>query len=353
MKVAVVLPRNMNFTEFGATSIDLIVKDQIQGSAYSNSSIVVGTEIQNPFDEVDYRGVAGHTQRRLNLAYLEAIQRFSPSIIVVHQFPKTASLLAKKFPTIPVILYRHGLTKPRSGRFSRFRKIHQYKPISKFIFVSNFIKSEFLKDFPSLNSKCAVLGNAIDTEQWKPAAIKENKICYVGRALVEKGIIELIQGFKKLNFPNWTLDLIVTVSTTREKRFFQQIQQEIGESKQINLQANLTTHEVREQLSLSKIATLPSIVKEGFPRSVVEAMSCGCATIASTSGGTPEVTGSAAIMLDNVTPDTISHALNSLISEPNKLQSWSEKARNHAKLHLGLNTHIKKYDAILASCVID
>ena len=351
MKVAVVLPRNMTFKESGATSIDLIVRDQVLHSSYGKTSIVIGPQIDNPFSEINYHGVNGKSQSQLNQAYLDEIQRYEPDIVIVHQYPKTAYLLAKNLPPTPVILYRHGLIKPRTSKISKMWKIRQFKPISKIIFVSEFIKSEFLTDFSALNSKCVVIGNAIDTNFWRPAETKESRICYVGRALIEKGIIELIEGFRILNLPDWQLDIIVAVSTDREIEFFKRIQQEIIETDQINLMSNLTINEVQESLSRSKIATLPSIVREGFPRSVMESMSCGCATIASRSGGTPEVVGSSAILLNNVTSDSIFKALDSLTKHPDQIESWGASARNHAVQHLGINSHIKKYDAELSSCV--
>ncbi len=351
MKIAVVLPRNMTFTESGATSIDLIVRDQVQNSTYNNTSIVVGPKNQNPFPRIDYKGVTGNSQRQLNHAYLNEIQQFNPNIIVVHQYPMTAHFLAKKLPSIPVVLYRHGLTKPRTNWLSQLRKLQQFKPVAKIILVSEFIKGEFLKDFPTLKSKCTVIGNAVDTNFWKPAETKENIISYVGRALIEKGIIELIQGFQSLNLDDWVLELAVTVSTKREIEFFQQIQQKIISENRINLRSNLTAIEVQDLLSRSKIATLPSIVREGFPRSVVEAMSCGCATVTSTSGGTPEAVSSSAILLDDVNPDSISDTLNLLTKDPSQIQIWSERARKHAEQYLGLNSHIKKYDSVLEACV--
>ena len=353
MKVAVVLPRNMTFKESGATSIDLIVRDQILHSNYGKTSIVVGPQIDNPFSEIKYHGVNGKSQSQLNQAYLDEIRRYNPDIVIVHQYPKTAYILAKNLPSTPVILYRHGLIKPRTNKVSKVWKIREFNPISKIIFVSEFIKSEFLNDFSTLNSKCVVIGNAIDTNFWQPAEIKVNRICYVGRALIEKGIIELIEGFRKLNLPDWKLDIVVTVSTSREIEFFKRIQQEIIETDQINLMPNQTINEVQASLSRSKIATLPSIVREGFPRSVMESMSCGCATIASKSGGTPEAVGSSAILLDKVTSDSIFEALDSLTKHPNQIESWGASARNHAVQNLGINSHIKKYDAELSSCVND
>ena len=353
MKVAVVLPRNMTFKESGATSIDLIVRDQVLHSSYGKTSIVIGPQIDDPYSDINYHGVNGKSQSHLNQAYLDEIRRYKPDIVVVHQYPKTAYSMAKNLPSTPIILYRHGLIKPRTNKVSKMWKIREFKPISKIIFVSEFIKSEFLNDFSTLNSKCVVIGNAIDTNFWRPAKIKENRICFVGRALIEKGIIELIEGFRKLDLPDWQLDIVVTVSTSREIEFFKRIQQKITEADQIELMSNQTINEVQELLSRAKITTLPSIVREGFPRSIMESMSCGCATITSKSGGTPEVVGSSAILLDKVTSDSIFEKLDLLIKHPNQIESWGVSARNHAVQHLGINSHIKKYDAELSSCVND
>ena len=95
---------------------------------------------------------------------------------------------------------------------------------------------------------------------------------------------------------------------------------------------------------------ISSIVKEGFPRAVVEAMACGCATVATSSGGTPEAIGSHGILLDEATQETIKHALYELVHDPERIDRLGRAARAHAIDNLDINAKAIEYDSLLRKC---
>ncbi|OKL44773.1 glycosyltransferase family 4 protein [Pseudovibrio exalbescens] len=349
MKVAIVLPRGMVFSENGATSIDLVVKDQIESTRCSVDSYVLGSKTEKPFTGFDFRSVVGHTQKLLNSGFEEHISMDLPDVIVVHQYPQTAAYLAKKFPAIPVVLYRHGLLRKNRNVLSRLVKQRLFIPLRKIIFVSDFIRESFLNEFPQLSNKCETLFNSVDTTVWRPAVGKLNTISFAGRAREDKGILELVAAFLDLQKKDWTLTLALAVQTEEEKAFLRKLIRYISDEHQIQLRINLKSHEVREVFASSRIACLPSIVKEGFPRAVVEAMSCGCATISTNSGGTPEAVGDAGILLEDANPITIKEALSKLIGQPSDAVLWGARAREHAVSKLDKRSHTTKYLSILDS----
>jgi len=349
MKVAVVLPRGMVFSETGATSIDLVVRDQIQNSQYSQTSYVIGVDVTKPFEEIDYRPILPQGQKQLNVAYLEQIKKDLPDVIVVHQYPQTAAFLAQHLPKVPVILYRHGLLKKRASWASKFIKQFQFRKLARIIFVSDFIKDAFLDDFPIYKSRCTTIHNSVDTNYWTPAVEKKQSICFAGRARQDKGILELILAFQSLPKNDWELDLVLAVQTDAERAFFGYVEHQLKDAKNIFLRKNLKSHEVRDVFASAKIAALPSIVKEGFPRAVVEAMSSGCATIATHSGGTPEAVGPAGILLEEATSENIGEVLSDLVSHPEEVKRWGRRARLHAVNHLDLKVKAVEYDAVLSS----
>ncbi|KZK87651.1 Spore coat protein SA [Pseudovibrio sp. W64] len=349
MKIAVVLPRGMVFSETGATSIDLVVRDQIQNSQYNQTSYVVGVDVTEPFEGIDYRPILPLGQRQLNKAYLEQIKKDVPDVVVVHQYPQTAAYLAQHLHKVPVILYRHGLLKKRAGWASKLIKQFQFRKLARIIFVSDFIRDAFLEDFPSCKARCTTINNAVDTNYWAPSVEKKKSICFAGRARQDKGILELILAYQSLPESEWELDLVLAVQTDAERAFFGYVEHQLKDAKNINLRKNLRSNEVREVFASAQIAALPSIVKEGFPRAVVEAMSSGCATITTRSGGTPEAVGSAGILLEKTTPEVISKALLGLISHPDEIVQWGRRARLHAINHLDLKVKAVEYDAVLSS----
>ena len=351
MKIAYILPRGMSFSENGATSIDLVVRDQVLNSKFRDDSTVIGQTISKPFAGLKYLGIEGTNQRQRNNGYLACVRSQLPDIVVVHQYPNTASFLARKLPDIPIVLYRHGLFRPRTGWLTKQLKKNQFRPIAAMVFVSRFIQSKFLQDYPQFRERNIVINNAIDTEVWKPASQKENRICFAGRARQDKGILELIEGYRNLPKTNWKLELILAVTNKTEREFYERVHQLVATEKTINLHSNIPTENVRDAFARAKIAVLPSIVSEGFPRTVVEALATGCVTIATRSGGTPEAVGSVGILLEYATPIAIRESLNSLIKQPDKLESLSKKSRDHAVKHLNIKLQIAQLDDFIERMV--
>jgi glycosyltransferase involved in cell wall biosynthesis len=70
---------------------------------------------------------------------------------------------------------------------------------------------------------------------------------------------------------------------------------------------------------------LPSLY-EGFGLPLVEAMSCGCAVVASTGGALPEVAGDGAQLFDPRDVQGMADALCRLLREPEHLRRWREAA---------------------------
>lgn len=75
---------------------------------------------------------------------------------------------------------------------------------------------------------------------------------------------------------------------------------------------------------------LPSLY-EGFGLPLVEAMSCGCAVVASTGGALPEVAGEGAQLFDPLDVHGMAEALCRLLGEPEHLKRWREAACSRSR----------------------
>lgn len=341
----------MVFSQNGATSIDLVARDLITHSRFQSQTLVIGPDVSEPFEGVDFKPVLASSQAEMNHKYLDILRVESPDIVVVHQYPQTANFIAKKLKGTRVVLHRHGLLRRRKGHLDRFFKALLFRKLDKIVFVSEFIRRQFMEDFPSLSESCWTINNAVDTNFWRANAEKTKTIAFVGRARKDKGVIELIEAFQTLATSEWQLHLVFAVQTDAEKKFAEEIQTRITDDANIRLSMNLKSPEVRDVLADALIATLPSIVHEGFPRAVVEAMSCGCATIATRSGGTPEATGDAALLIEKATPEIIRQALTSLIDDPVNLKVISQQCRDHITNNLEIGVISEAYDDLITNTV--
>ena len=351
MKVATILPRGMHFSPQGATSIDIVAHDLMAASRFRPHSYVVGTEVSCPYPDLDFRAVAEGRQRELWSGFRNQLEQDRPDIIVVHQHPETAAQMVRDFPSIPVVLHRHGLLRSDRSRFSKWRKQRLFKGLTGLIFVSDFLRQRFLADYPSLAPRCHVIHNGLDTDFWSPAPDKINQIAFSGRARADKGIMELIEAFEATDLGEWRLLLMLAVQTDAERDFARQVAARAERNDRISILTNLTQTDVRDALAKSRIAAFPSIVEEGFHRAAVEAMACGCATIGVNRGGVPEATGNGAMLLDapedEKFPVRLGEALLSLMKNKNKCAGLAESGREHILSNLRLKTVAQKYDCLL------
>lgn len=126
--------------------------------------------------------------------------------------------------------------------------------------------------FPDV--RVELIPNCIERESTKPAELGNKKICYFARYDQGKRQELAIEAFALLRatYPDWSLDFYgSTVSATYRKKLQARIE-ELGAGTQIRL--NDAIDDVDVKLAETSIVIFPS-EKEGFPLSVIEAMSMG------------------------------------------------------------------------------
>ena len=84
-------------------------------------------------------------------------------------------------------------------------------------------------------------------------------------------------------------------------------------------------------------------------RTALEAHAGGAALISSGTGGLAEISGDAALMLPEVTPDAIASAIAMLIVDQPLRESLAHKGAAHARAHLGIEAQAARLDAFYAT----
>jgi glycosyltransferase involved in cell wall biosynthesis len=351
MKVGVVLPRGMHFSPKGATSIDIVARDLILASRYRESSFVVGEAVEDPYDDVDFRPVETASHVSVVSGAIDILNVERPDVVVVHQHPESAARIARALEGTPVLLHRHGLLKQKRGLLSRWLKERQFRCLSGFVFVSDFLRERFLTSFPRYRPISHVVHNALDTDDWSPSPDKTKTVVFAGRARADKGIGELLDAFRSCDAPGWQLVLILAAQTEAEKQYVAKLVGATADDPTCRIVVNATLSEVREQMAKALIGAIPSIVEEGFHRAAVEAMACGCATIATDRGGAPEATGGHALLLPEPDSDSIRAALQRLIDDEPYRSELAAAGRRHVEAHLRSAGISSQYDRLLESIV--
>src|SRR5699024_3803664 len=116
--------------------------------------------------------------------------------------------------------------------------------------------------------------------------IKEDDlvVTFIGRLVKEKGVLDFLDSFKKLQNKNIKYIIIGSLPTSeRDRKTFIKL----NKYKNSNIHFTGSIDNVEEYLAISDIFCLPSY-REGMPRSIIEAMAMKNAVIATNIRGARE-----------------------------------------------------------------
>ena len=146
------------------------------------------------------------------------------------------------------------------------------------VLVSSELQKFYAKKMQNSNCMCIYIPNSIENLPNKKAQLENTKLISVGRLSKEKGYIDLLKVYKRLNkdYPNWTLD-IVGDGPERES-----IEDFI---KKNDLDVKVTLHGFQGKEYIDKLLNQASIYlmtsyTESFGIVLIEAMSHGVPCIA-------------------------------------------------------------------------
>jgi glycosyltransferase involved in cell wall biosynthesis len=125
--------------------------------------------------------------------------------------------------------------------------------------------------------------NYIDTTLFRPMGTdKPEDLLFVGRLDVQKNILNLIKAVGKTNY---TLDVY---GDGRLQKTIETCVRQMGRDNQVRLRGVVSNNRLPEILNTHKIFVLPSFY-EGMPKTLLEAMSCGCCCLATDVPGIRDV----------------------------------------------------------------
>jgi glycosyltransferase involved in cell wall biosynthesis len=267
-----------------------------------------------------------------------------------------ATILAKKKPAI--LITAHGAdVYTRKGSLISSVKRFILNRCDHLTVVSQGMAVSVHK----LNAKCDIdvipMGTDLsDTFLPDNSKIIDSQLVFVGRLVEKKGVRYLIDSFKKLltKYPQLTL---LIIGHGPEKESLQEQSRSLDILGKVKFTGGLPQAEIPEYLQQSSIAVFPFIQaddgdQEGFGLVLVEAMGCGCATIAT---GLPAVQD---IISDEITgklireknSGDISIAVSELLDKPDLKKRLSFSGRKYVENNFDwpviANAYIKLIDTM-------
>lgn len=168
------------------------------------------------------------------------------------------------------------------GRYYRKNKIYE-KQIDAIITPSNFYKEKLKKDGID-EKKIYAIHNFIDTTKYNTENIDNGYAFYLGRLSREKGILNLVEAFSKIEKGK-----LYIAGDGPERENIEKIIKEKKLDEKIKLLGYLTQDKVKEYVSKCKFIVIPSIWYENCPYSVLETIAIGKPIIGSDIAGIPEL----------------------------------------------------------------
>lgn len=164
-----------------------------------------------------------------------------------------------------------------------YRKKNIYKKIDCIITPSDFIKNQFIKGKLQYK-KIITIHNFVISKSKADIENDKEYAFFFGRLSIEKGIINLIKAFKKINSGK----LLIAGDGPERKKIELYIKENNLEER-IQLLGYLKQNEIRKYIQEAKFIVVPSIWYENCPYSILETMEIGKPIIGSRIGGISEL----------------------------------------------------------------
>ena len=264
--------------------------------------------------------------------------------------------LLRDFPKEKCLVHIHGVVLGNNN----INKDLYYKFLAISKFTCEYIKQDgIIKD-----DQIELLYNAIDITDFDKIISLEEKnklrekfgiekddivIMFLGRTIPEKGVKELIAGFKKVKNID-RCKLLIVGSANYGERVKTKYDEELEEiSKDVQDKIKFTGYVENKDLykihNIADIAVVPSMFEELFGLVVVENMSSGLPLIVTKSGGMPEIVDDkCAFIIDRFEKfeENISEKLDYLIENPEIRKEMGKHAKERAK-EFGLEKYLSNF----------
>lgn len=276
---------------------------------------------------------------------------------IVHVHTPIASVLgriAAKLAGVPIIIYTaHGFYFHENMSFLSYKLFATIEKIMGKYFTDH-IFTQSQEDYKTAidlqiidKDRITWINNGVNLSKFNPENVKvdvksykknlglsadSKVICFIGRLVKEKGILDLLEAFKYLikDFSNLYLLIIGDSSLDeRDKKTKQKIKSYLDD---IKLRDKIIftgfRNDIPELLKISDIFVLPSY-REGMPRSIIEAMAMGKPIVATNIRGCREeiVNGETGFLVNVNSPKEIYEAIKKLIVDNELIVHMGAKGR--------------------------
>ncbi|MDE2589713.1 MAG: GT4 family glycosyltransferase PelF, partial [Patescibacteria group bacterium] len=299
-----------------------------------------------------------------------------PQVDIIHcslaWFPSLVAIYAKRESNCPVIVTEHGVAYREIILFHNafmfdepsklFSKVVSHNLVRLIYSVADLImpvcqvNKNWEKKLGVDEAKIKVAYNGINTSKFKPLqVVREDKrptIVTVARVIAYKDITCLIQAVKyaKQQIPD--LQCLI-YGTSTELEYSQKCMRAV---KELHLEDNVKfmggTKEPEKAYNAADAVVITSLT-EGFPFTIIEAMACGKAVVASDVGGVREALKGCGLLVRSRRPFHLAQAIVQVIKDENLRRQFEQAALKRAHDEFTLEKcseqYKKEYEELMES----
>lgn len=184
----------------------------------------------------------------------------------------------------------------------------------------------------NLTDKAITVNNGVDSNFFAPKknkSIENPYILYTGRLDSRKGLLDLVKAAKDVyeEYPNIQFILVGNGSLGK---YLKKEVSKLGLNNNFRFVGFVPHAEILEYYQNSTIYVTPSYY-EGLPTTLLEAMSCGIASIATDVEGNSELIkdGENGLLVPPRRPELLAEAIIKLVNDENLRKNLGKNARNH------------------------
>ena len=271
------------------------------------------------------RGVSSH------------VRRINPDLVHVHSHLFLSSYQAVRATHsigMPSVVTIHGVTAQRGWFLNLYQQAY-LRTMAKMLFrdVSAIVcltksDAELIAEIAGDASKIHIIPNGVNIDFFKPGEECANRlVVWTGRFVFEKGLNLLVEAAKIVSQQIPDARFLLIGSGPLENSIARRVK-ELGLSEVIRFTGPLERGEIAEVLRKATVFALPSL-KEGLPRSILEAMACGVPVVGSDISGINDVVidGQNGILVPPREPEMLAHKIMTILEDKVLRKRLGGKAR--------------------------
>lgn len=277
------------------------------------------------------------------LRALPHIIRFKPDLFHVHTpLPIAPALVYKLLWRKPIVLTFHGTD------YYRFRKSRALRwMIKKFVDQVICITPDMPDDFKTLVPEvpAVYVQNGVDLSLFRPdpAATRRKQIVTVGRLTWQKGYADLIRAMAQVVAVDPEYRLVIAGDGALKEEL-QAVAREAGIADNVVFAGMVLQPELVKILQESAVYVMAS-VSEGFPKALIEAMSCGLPVVVTDVGACGHVAKESGLVVPPADSAALADALLKMIADADLRAAYAAEALKAAQRY-GWEKHTAEVQAL-------